>query len=215
MPLDATRRSTATAGRSSCPRSAARGQERILAARVALLGTGALAMTAGRYLTGAGIGELRLATDAVAMECALGGVNPDVTVHAGPLDASTTLVIAADLTPAALADGARQARAVGVPVIAAARLGDGGWIHVPDGADDCAVCAARAAAAMRGDAETGPLQAIASGVLGSLLALAALERALGHRSAVAPLSWFDAATSLLSAVPIDRDADCAVCPSDR
>jgi ThiF family len=197
------------------PEIGGRGQERILAARVALLGTGTLAMTAGRYLTGAGIGELRLGTDAVAMERALCGVNPDVTVHAGPLDATTTIVIAADLTPAALADCVRQARVVGVPLIAAARLGDGGWIHVPDGADDCAVCAARAAAAMRGDADTVPLQSIATGVLGSLLALAALERALGRRSAAAPLSWFDAATSLLSAVPINRYADCAVCPSDR
>ena len=197
------------------PEIGGRGQERILAARVALLGTGALAMTAGRYLAGAGVGELRLRADAAAMGRELCGVNPDVTVHVRPLDATTTVVIAADLTPAALANWARQARAAGVPVIAAARLGDGGWIHVPGDADDCAVCAARAAAAMHGDADTAPLESIATGVLGSLLALAALERVLGRRSEAAPLSWFDAATSMLGVVPIDRSADCAVCAPGR
>jgi adenylyltransferase/sulfurtransferase len=42
------------------PEVGGRGQERLLAARVALRGVGAMAATAARYLTGAGIGELRL-----------------------------------------------------------------------------------------------------------------------------------------------------------
>ena len=84
------------------PEVGGRGQERLLAARVALIGAGVMAATAARYLTGAGIGELRLSADLAALSDELRDLNPDVTVSAGDADASTTVVIAGDLAGSAL-----------------------------------------------------------------------------------------------------------------
>jgi len=192
------------------PEVGGRGQERLLAARVALSGVGAMAATAARYLTGAGIGELRLSTDLAALADELRDLNPDVTVCAGDADGSTTVVIVGDLTGSALDGCARQARALRVPTVAAARRGRGGWLHVATAADDCAGCAARTAALHGADAD-GPLDDAAAGVLGSLLALAGMERALGRAHGGAPLAWFDAATSMLTALPVTRFADCDAC----
>ena len=196
------------------PEIGGRGQERLLAAVVVIEGTGELATTAASYLAGAGIGALRL--DAAAVD-ALGGalrrLNPDVTVRAGSADAATTVVIAADLALEALDRCARRARGLGVPLVAAARLADGGWLHAPATAADCAGCAARAAAAVHGHDSAPSLDVVAAGVLGSLLALAALEHAFGGSCALAPLRWFAAETSLLTPLAVTRFADCGGCAS--
>jgi hypothetical protein len=190
------------------PEIGGRGQERLLASRVALAGAGELAAGAARYLVGAGIGELRLDPAALA---ALGGglerLNPDATVAAGAADADTTVIAAADLALPALEALARQARRVGVPLVAAARSRDGGWLYVP-AADACAVCAARAAAA---PADASALSAVATGVLASLLALAVLERALDAPPDGPPLRWFSAVTSLVTPRSYQHVADCGVC----
>jgi hypothetical protein len=49
---------------------------------------------------------------------------------------------------------------------------------------------------------------VATGVLGSLLALATLDHVLGLTSDVAPLRWFAAETSLLTPMAWTRAAEC-------
>src|SRR5690606_27023367 len=144
------------------PEVGGRGQERLLAAVVALVGSGALLATAARYLAGAGIGELRPAPGAdAALADELRALNPDVTVRAGRIESAVTAVVAADLTADALDDCVRRARLASVPVVAAAARGAAGWIT----AGSCPACAARAARWTRGDETLAP---IATGVLGSL-----------------------------------------------
>jgi adenylyltransferase/sulfurtransferase len=190
------------------PEIGGRGQERLLAATVVLAGHSELAAVAARYLAGAGIGALRLDEPALAsFGLELRRLNPEVQVVAGSADAGTTVIAAADLAPAALDACARNARALGVPLVAAARGGDGGWLHV-SAADACAACAARAVTA---PAAASSLSAVATGVLGSLLALAALERALGAPQSGTPMQWFSATTSLLTPRPYERAAACPAC----
>jgi molybdopterin/thiamine biosynthesis adenylyltransferase len=194
------------------PEIGGRGQERLLASVMVVAGSGALMATTARYLAGAGVGELRLAS---AESDRLGGelraLDPDLAVHPGRIDATTTVVVAADLGVGPLDACVRRAREARVPVVAAAARGAAGWLYVGDDASSCAGCAARSA---RGDdigAAASPLAPIAAGVLGSLLALAALELALGRSRTAPPLRWFDARSAALTPLPLVRAADCGGC----
>lgn len=187
------------------PEIGGRGQERLLGAVVAVAGAGALAAIAGRYLAGAGIGTLRF--EDAALGDAARRLNPEVAAGTGGVDATTTVVAAADLAPAALDAYARRARRLGVPLIAAGRLPGGGWLHVPVADADCAGCAVRAAAACGPQRAALPV-AVATGVLGSLLALATLERILGLASDGPPLRWFADETSVLVPATWARAAAC-------
>lgn len=194
------------------PEIGGRGQERLLAAVVAVAGAGPLAATAARYLVGAGVGELRLeSTDGQRLARELRALNPDVTVRTGGVDATATVALAADLAVEALDEHTRQTRALGVPMVAAAARGAEGWIVAGGG---CASCAARAAR-WTGPADAAePLAPIATGVLGSLLALAVLELVLGHPGAP-PLRCFDARSAALTPGVLTRTADCGGCAPHR
>ena len=161
------------------PEIGGRGQERLLASVVVLAGGGDLLATAARYLAGAGVGTLRCAgASAARLTDALRALNPDIAIDAGDLDAETTAVVAADLSLGSLDGWARRTRTARVPLVAAATRGAAGWLFAGSG-DACAGCAARAAAAPVAEDAT-PLGAVAAGVLGAWLALAAIERALGR-----------------------------------
>ena len=188
------------------PEIGGRGQQRLLAATVAIAGCGPLAATAARYLVGAGIGQLRLDAAAFAeLGLELQQLNPDVTVMSGDIDSTTTVAVAADLTLTALDDRARRAREFAIPLIAA---GGGGWLHVPAPDADCAGCAARTVAAVPCNDAIAALSPVATGVLGSLLGLAAIEHILGLGDKDAPLQRFAAETSLLTPVAWSRAANC-------
>ena len=62
------------------------GQERLLAARVRVNGTGAGARWAARYLAASGVGTLVLENGAWAEECL--ALSPDVRIARGPLEAA-------------------------------------------------------------------------------------------------------------------------------
>ena len=176
------------------PEIGGRGQQTLLATRLRLIGRGPLLETAARYLAGAGVGALQLDAGQTALAAALRALNDDVAVDAGG-DGGALAVVAADLTVDELAAHARPASAAGVPLIAAGRAGEGGWLLRGAG---CAACAAYAAARRAGDGEAA-LTPVADGVLGSLAALAALTLALGRPASGAPLVWFDAADATLTA----------------
>lgn len=193
------------------PEIGGRGQERLRAAVVALRGTGELAAIAARYLAGAGIGVLHLdATGLIAFGDDLRRLNPEVRVDEGPPTGAATAIIAADLPLPALDACVREARARAVPLAAAACAGDGGWLHTTTG-DGCAGCAARAVAPRQHAPAATRLEAVATGVLGSLLALAALECALALERSTPPLRCFAAATSMVTPRSYPRHADCAAC----
>jgi adenylyltransferase/sulfurtransferase len=65
------------------PEVGAAGQERLLAARAAIVGDGLCAETAARYLAAAGVGALRLlgSPATLAWDAALRGSNPDVALE--------------------------------------------------------------------------------------------------------------------------------------
>ncbi|MBX3025517.1 hypothetical protein KF840_11490 [bacterium] len=193
------------------PEIGGRGQERLRAAVVALHGTGELATIAARYLVGAGVGVLHLdAAGLASLGDDLRRLNPEVRVDERPRAGAATAIIAADLALPALDACVREARAQAVPLTAAACAGDAGWLHAASG-DGCAGCTARAVASIPRAPEATRLAAVATGVLGSLLALAGLECALGLEPPASPLLWFAAETSMLTPRSYPRRSDCAAC----
>lgn len=61
------------------------GQEKLLAASVALRGTGRAALWAARYLAASGVGQLVVETEALLRACA--ALGPDTQVRVGPVAA--------------------------------------------------------------------------------------------------------------------------------
>ncbi|MEO8602165.1 MAG: ThiF family adenylyltransferase [bacterium] len=193
------------------------GQQRLLAAAWTIIGNGALAATAARYLAGAGIGALTLVggdAEALAHELAL--LNPDVAVAIAPAPAAepgrsggSPRRIAADLGPAAL-DALARAYPCDV-LIAAGTTAVGGWLHVAAETRGCAGCAMRTAAAIQfaGPATPSP---IAAGVLGAVVALEAIKHSLGLAS-IDGDAWssFDASAVQLESHRLSRAADCGAC----
>lgn len=183
-----------------------RGQERLLGSAVCLVGRGPVIDTAARYLAGAGVGELRLDDDHAPLAAALRALNDEVAVRPGDL-AGAAAVVAADLDAARWSDLAGDAYVAGVPLIAAGRRGDAGWLLRGDG---CAVCAALAASGQP-SAGIAALAPVVGGALGALAALAALSLALGRPEAGPALVWFDAADASLSPWAPPRSAACPRC----
>lgn len=66
------------------------GQEKLLAASVALRGAGRAALWAGRYLAASGLGRLLVETEAIARECRELGPDSRVTVGAFPAGLDAT-----------------------------------------------------------------------------------------------------------------------------
>lgn len=193
------------------PEIGGRGQERLLAAAVTLVGAGDLAGVAARYLAGAGIGTLLLdPAGAAAFAADLRQLNPEVVVGADAAPARSAVIVAADLPNAVLEATAREARTRTVPLIAAALGHGGGWLFAPAAVSDCAACAADAVA-HRAPSPPTAVDVAAAGVLGSLLALAVIERVLGLASSAPTLRWFTCATSLLTPLSYARRGDCPVC----
>jgi hypothetical protein len=102
------------------------GQERLVAARAAVVGDGLAAETAARYLAAAGVGALRLlsAGGSETWDEALRGSNPDVAIERGPRPADgaawlaaldgVSIVVRADFDDDALLPAAIR---LGVPLV--------------------------------------------------------------------------------------------------
>jgi adenylyltransferase/sulfurtransferase len=182
------------------PEVGAAGQERLLAASATVLGSGAIAGVAARYLAGAGIGRVSVNQPALADE--LRRLNPGVAIGTAPA-AGADITIAAELSLAALDAVVATQPAM---LIATGLSAAGGWLHVASGARGCAACAARAAGMPDGDPV---IAAVASSALGALAAVAGLTAVL-KLDASQPDVWlaFDAAGAALLAQPLQRLAGC-------
>jgi molybdopterin/thiamine biosynthesis adenylyltransferase len=90
------------------PELGGRGQERLLSAAVALVGTGELGMSAALYLAAAGVGTLGVGT---AVAAAIAGLNPDCRTRplAAALGSDAALAIARDYDLVVAADLAPEA----------------------------------------------------------------------------------------------------------
>lgn len=183
------------------PEVGAAGQQRLLATSAVVLGAGALAATAARYLVGAGIG--RVSVDQAALADELRQLNPDVALGSEPA-ARADITVAAELPLDALdaAVASRPAR-----LIAAGLTASGGWLHVATASHGCGACAARLAGPPAGDPVAA---AVAASALGALAALAGLTAVLDLDAARTDV-WFafDAASATLVAQPLPRLAGCA------
>jgi adenylyltransferase/sulfurtransferase len=188
------------------PQIGAQGQQRLLQSAVAVVGDGALAEVVALYLAGAGVGRIALqGIDREALHAAIMDLNPDVaaSLSAGAFGEADLLMVC-NATLAQLDHSAAARR----PVIA----GGDRWLVVASNASVCAGCAARAVSAV--DAPPSELDSPVYGVIGSLMALAALKFLVGIAEPPRR-AWqeFDPLRSALTEHRFERAADCPSCPA--
>lgn len=213
------------------PEIGARGQERLLAATVALFGAGPLARLTAQYLAGAGIGGLALlalegssAAAARSLARDLVDLNPDVRVDVlDRVDAARSSPASApfddaleghevwvDAGAATLAFPHLAARATNLRrlLLAADVRGSQGWLASQrDGGAGCVVCAALHA--RPADAEVD-LDVPTVGVVASLLACEVLGHFLGWGGGETRLRY-DGATLSLRVEQTGEHHECVVC----
>lgn len=187
------------------------GQQRLLQARVALDGCGALAAVLAPYLAGAGVGRLTVhGPGAATIAQSIAGLAPDTVaevVERSVARVEADVVVATDLP---LADFDRVA-SLGAPVVAGGLTPRGGWLVVAAARPPCVACVARRAGV--GPAPAAPAApGTTAGVVAGMLSLAVLKLLLGLGGTGEP-RWllFDAAASTVepqSFVPLPA---CPVC----
>lgn len=196
------------------PQIGGRGQQRLLAATVAIGGAGEVAAIAARYLAGAGIGHLVLHGAARAdLRAALTALDPELRVTLSDLalgGMAAEVLVAGDLSLAEL----DCAAAAEQPLVAGGSSGGVGWLVVAPVGGACASCAARAARQIPPGPpfSKGGLMSPTSGVVASLIAVEVIKVLLALRRET-ERTWlqFDAATSTLVSHPIATAADCPRC----
>jgi molybdopterin/thiamine biosynthesis adenylyltransferase len=160
-----------------------RGQELLLAARVALGGSGAIAAGAGDLLERAG----------VAVTAATAPGEPNVVIDLEP-DVATSAALA------------RRAVAAGVPLVRGRLAGAAGWVFTLVGRP-CGLCVAEDPLAVAGMA--GPLAAPAAQALGALVAAETLAVLLAPRPR-GRVQRFDLVSGECGGVELDATG-CGVC----
>jgi len=204
------------------PEIGGRGQERLLASRVLIVGDGDVARTAALYLAAAGVGRLGTAAAVVRT---LNDLNPDcrttvlavgeaseVDTNALPsydlvLDSAPPMDTAFTLSTAC--------RTLGINVVLVRGCASGGWITTLTGPD--APCGACLAAQL--ETQTSPTDAVlpltvaTAQVLGSLAAMEAIKVVLGiGTSLVGRLLRYDATAATADETMLSRLPGCTGCP---
>jgi adenylyltransferase/sulfurtransferase len=204
-----------------------RGQQRLLQSGVSLLGTGAVALAAARYLTGAGIGRIDwLGGDhdlehVVSAQRELTALNPDTVVAVRSLDRmrhedhlmGSALVITAGVRSDVLLrvnDLALRRRAHLIAGAAGSRFG---WVALYSGHIRTLPCAECAVPPAWDETDTTEaLETPVAGVIGSVLALEAVKGCLGLQSGLEGRSLhFDADTSTMTDHVIAKRRACRAC----
>lgn len=183
------------------PEVGGRGQRKLLAARVRLLGTGTVAATAGVYLAAAGVGAIGLdaGEESVRMAARMTGMNPEVRVPVGGGAGDIDLAVDGTGDPAT---------AGGSPRVWAVPSGTVGRVSrfVP-GRSACRRCLPPE---LRG--ACAPMSPPAEAVLGSLLAVEALEVLLGIGAGLADrVLEYDAEKTTFRTHAVKRDPACPAC----
>lgn len=210
------------------PQVGGKGQQALLSAAGAVVGTGEMAATAALYLAAAGVGALTLAGAAETAPGDLEALNPDchVVLSAAPAEATTAdalvrghdVIVAAD----AAADLVSRLNVACVaqrkPLVWGGVDGSTGCMAVLVGAPEaaCYGCLQR-----RGRVPVLPYESGRSGsavlgsvaaFIGTLQATAAIEQILGLRSAtVARLLTYEALAATVCETRLDKEPDCPIC----
>jgi molybdopterin/thiamine biosynthesis adenylyltransferase len=204
------------------PQLGGRGQETLLAASIAIVGSAAISTAAALYLAGAGVGRLALSA---APLVAIDGLNPDCRTSALPTlvtravadevaGCDAVLVCAVASAPWQMLNAACVAQhtplawgeAVGSRGVVAAFSG-----HRPDSL--CSACVRMQAAQWLsgGEACDGLADATAAFV-GTLLATEAFKMLIGLGAApAASLLTYDAGPGAINDVAFSRDPRCRTC----
>jgi hypothetical protein len=193
------------------PEVGGRGQERLLAARIALLAENEDLTPALNYLAGAGIGTIRLdpaAGDGALSRAAAGmrELNPDVSVEVAPRQGAADEMLVVLAGTNRTIEAARRANQSGEHRrVIFARLGEPYLVAILESRPPCLACA-----------HDGLLAAIAHrGPLGALVAMVAAAETLKSLLAVASqpsrLIEFNGYESRSSELPGALPPDCCVC----
>jgi adenylyltransferase/sulfurtransferase len=205
------------------PEVGSRGQERLLAASVAVAGNGTAARTAALYLAAAGIGRLgveppllaeRRLADANA-DCRISPLVSPLTPEAASAAAKThQVVVTADVPPGA--DGLLYAacRRGRTPLAWGRCAGTTGCATTFAGLDDqapCYECLVTHAARLAPSGEAGALSEVTAAFIGSLLAIDAIKLVVERSPQSSGLLVFEALSGTIRQTRIVRDPSCPVC----
>jgi len=205
------------------PEVGSRGQERLLAASVAVAGNGTAARTAALYLAAAGIGHLGVEPPHLA-EGRLADANPDcrisplmspLTPEAASAAASAYhVVVAADAPPDA--DGLLYAACLraGTPLAWGRSAASSGcattFSHLRDHAP-CYECLVTHAARLAPPGEPSALSEVTAAFIGSLLAIDVVKLVVERSPQSSGLLVFEALGGTIREARIVRDPLCPVC----
>ena len=199
-----------------------RGQERLLAAGIAVAGSDELARTVALYTAGAGVGRIEIVSPSIAWRESLGAdvadLNPDVRIALTDGAGEPAFGTAHDAVFASAEPFQRLTRiaraAAEAPLVTAGIARGAGWLTVSSGgAGPCPVCAAlEQSASAKAD---GAEHATSAAVLGSLAAVALLRELLGvgERRRRAWLSY-DARSARLEERAAEPKPECELCAGD-
>jgi adenylyltransferase/sulfurtransferase len=205
-----------------------RGQEKLLASKVGIVGDGIVARTASLYLAGAGVGTIVLSvapyrSAVTSLREELSDLNLDVTVAIEPqemaLDAAGQLGSCHVLLETTGDDAERRlANAVALrarrPVVVGGVRGARGWLGVfagHDGNQPCAECWDPPSSG-RLERSSAAFESAAGGVIGSLQAMETLKLLLGIGAVLlGKVIAYDAETMSFTEQAVGRAVHCPAC----
>ena len=205
------------------PQVGGRGQETLLAASIAIVGSNGLSTAAAMYLAGAGVGRLALSTPAPLS--AIDGLNPDCRITALPAlltRAGADAVARCDtvLMCGPAFESWQMLNAAGVaqrtPIVWGATARARGCVAVLAGRGtepSCHACVqTQAAQLLSGGDACDRLADATAAFVGTLLATEALKILIGLDAApAASFLTYDAGAGVIDEVAFSRDARCRVC----
>lgn len=205
------------------PQLGGRGQEKLLAAAIAVVGTGDMNISVALYLAAAGVGTLGVDAPTAA---AIAGLNPDCHTQslAAALDADLAaatardydLLVAADLAPDTCSALNVACMAARKPLLWGAATGHAGAVAVFAGhrpAEPCYACLPLAFPPA-GDQADGAavLAAVTAAFIGTLLATEAVKLAAGIAAPLTKcLLVYDALNATVRTLDLHKDPHCTAC----
>jgi len=205
------------------PQVGGRGQEALLAASIAIVGSDAISTAAATYLAGAGVG--RLALSATASRSAIEGLNPDCQTSALPTPLTGAAAYEVAGGDAVLVCGAASRTwqtlnaacvARHTPLVWGETAGSHGLVAVLAGnrpQSPCDACLrAQVAQLLSASDGCGGLADATAAFVGTLLATQTLKMLIGLDTAPAGLLLaYDAGAGRIDSVAFSRDPRCPTC----
>ncbi len=214
------------------PQVGGRGQQRLLSAAIAVVGTGDLGTLAATYLTAAGVGRLDIIDagagepGALAVAASLDTLNPDCAITARPVCCTVAVAVEVARTADVVIDASATPEisrflntaclALLKPMVWGAANGSIGHVSTFAGRGASAPCYSCAQALFPPAAPVSDAAAVLAGVaaafVGSLQATQAIEIVLGMETSLCGrLLTYDALDGTVRETAIVKDPRCPVC----